>query len=309
MTPAVRVDRLSRRYRYVAALDDLTVTLREGAVHGLLGRNGAGKTTLLQILAGLVPPTGGRAEVFGADPFENAGVVSRICLVRESQKYPDGYRVRHVLRAAALLLPHWDAAYAARLADDFQLPPGRPVAKLSRGMLSAVGAVVGLASRAPLTLFDEPYLGMDAVSRQRLGDHLLADVAVHPRTVVISTHLIDEIADLLEHVVVLDRGRLVLAAGTDDLRTEAVTVTGAASDVEATVAAAEVLARERLGSVTRATVRTAGARLDAPPGAAVRVEPVSLQRLVVHLTAPSGHLTAPSGPAGTSGPQPQEARR
>jgi ABC-2 type transport system ATP-binding protein len=153
---------------------------------------------------------------------------------------------------------------------------------------------VGLASRAPLTLFDEPYLGLDAVARQRFYDHLLADVAEHPRTVLLSTHLIDEIADLLEHVVIIDHGRLMLQAEADELRREAVTVTGPVADVDEAVGAvpaATVLARERLGGVGRVTVRLHGASLDLPVGTPLHVEPLSLQRLVVHLTTP------PTGPA------------
>jgi energy-coupling factor transporter ATP-binding protein EcfA2 len=93
--------------------------------------------------------------------------------------------------------------------DDFALPGNRAVKKLSRGMASAVGIVIGLAAHAEITLFDEPYLGLDAVARQIFYDRLLADYAEHPRTVLLSTHLIDEVANLLEHVVVIDRGRIV----------------------------------------------------------------------------------------------------
>jgi ABC-2 type transport system ATP-binding protein len=280
----------------------------------------------LQVLAGHLLPTSGGAEVFGRTPFEDATTMRRTCLVREGQRYPDGYRVHHVLRAAALCFPRWDAANAARLVAEFELPTGRSMTKLSRGMLSAVGVVVGLASRAPLTLFDEPYLGLDAVARQRFYDHLLADVAAEPRTVLLSTHLIDEIADLLEYVVVIDRGRVVVQGEADALRREAVVLTGPAPEVEAAVDAAiggrdsrsvvdgsvidrtvdaAVLARERLGGTTRAIVRL-GAGPAPMPSATVRVEPLSLQRLVVHLTArpvtPPGNGTpdrpASHGPSG-----------
>jgi len=299
------VEGVTHRFGGVLALDGVAFRLDEPGIHGLLGRNGAGKTTLLQILAGHLRPGAGRVEVFGHDPFERAGTQAQLCLVREGQRHPDGFRVHHVLRAAALFFPHWDAGYAARLAADFELPPRRAVTKLSRGMLSAVGVVVGLASRAPLTLFDEPYLGLDAVARQHFYDQLLADVAAHPRTILLSTHLIDEIADLLQHVVVIDHGRVILRADADDLRREAVALTGPADDVEAVVGnllgtgPGTALARERLGGVARVTVRVGGTAPVLPPGSAVRVEPVSLQRLVVHLTsspaAPRDGATAAGG--------------
>ncbi len=119
--------------------------------------------------------------------------------------------MRHVLSLASHLFPNWDDEFAQSLVDDFKLPRKRDVRKLSRGMLSALGVTIGLAARAPLTFFDEPYLGLDAVARQLFYDRLLADYAEHPRTVVLSTHLIDEVADLIEHVLLLDRGKLVLA--------------------------------------------------------------------------------------------------
>ena len=128
-------------------------------------------------------------------------------------------------------------------------------------MRSAVGIVIGLASRAELTLFDEPYAGLDSVARQLFYDRLLADLAEWPRTVLLSTHLIDEVADLLEHVVMLDRGRVVLDAPADDLRGTAVTVSGPAATVAEFVAGRPVWHTQRLGS--RASV-TLPAR-SAPP--------------------------------------------
>jgi ABC-2 type transport system ATP-binding protein len=274
----VRTEGLTKRYGEVTALDGVSIDLAENTIHGLLGRNGAGKTTLMQILTGQVFETGGTVEVFGAAPRENADVLSRVCFIKESQKYPDAFQVGHALRAAALLHPHWDAAFAAELMADFGLPAKRPIKKLSRGMLSAVGVVIGLASRAPLTFFDEPYLGLDAVARQMFYDRLLADYAEHPRTVVLSTHLIDEVSDLIEHVVVIDNGRVLLDGDAETLRARAVTVTGPAGAVEAFVAGHRELHRERLGGMLRVTVAGADER---PAVAGLQFEPVSLQQLVV----------------------------
>src|SRR4030095_10272954 len=143
------------------------------------------------------------------------------------------YRVRHVLRTAAALFPCWDEAFARELVADFGLPSDRHAHKLSRRMLSALRVTVGLASHAPLTFFDEPYLGLDAVARQLFYDRLLADFAEHPRTVVLSTHLIDEVADLIEHVVLLDRGRVLLDEEAEALRGAAVVVSGPSAAVDA----------------------------------------------------------------------------
>src|SRR6201999_3018648 len=112
----------------------------------------------------------------------------------------------------------WDAGLADMLMADFDLRPDKVIKKLSRGMRSALGITIGLAARAELTLFDEPYAGLDAVARQLFYDRLLADYAEHPRTIVLSTHLIDEIGDLVERVLLLDHGRLVLDEDADVLR-------------------------------------------------------------------------------------------
>ena len=209
MIPTISATALGRRYRDQIALDDISLTVEPGTVTGLLGRNGAGKTTLMRIVTGQEFPTTGSIRVFGQVPAENEAVLRRMVFVREEQSYPD-FRVRHAIRVASLFYPNWSEELAQQLLADFDLPPQRRIKKLSRGMRSAVGIVIGLAARAELTLFDEPYAGLDAVARQLFYDRLLAELAEHPRTVVLSTHLIDEVADLLEHVVMLDRGRVVV---------------------------------------------------------------------------------------------------
>ncbi|MBC3189912.1 ABC transporter ATP-binding protein [Pseudonocardia sp. C8] len=281
MSGTVAMHGVTKRYGDVTALDDVSFTLGENRIHGLLGRNGAGKTTAMQILTAQNFATSGRAEIFGEQPYENARVLARTCFIRESLKYPDAYKVRHALRAAATVYPHWDQAFADELAGEFGLPMNRTCTKLSRGQQSAVGVVIGLASRAPLTFFDEPYLGLDAVARELFYDRLLADYAAHPRTVVLSTHLIDEVSDLIEHVVLIDQGRILIDAGADELRGRAVTVTGPVAEVERFARGHVELHREQLGGYLRVTLSGAGPEAREP---GLQFEPVSLQQLVVRTT-------------------------
>ena len=217
MTPAISVAGLTRRYHDQVALDDVSVEIEAGSITGLLGRNGAGKTALLRIIAGHEFASAGRVAVLGASPVKDEEVLRRMVFIREDQTYPD-LKVRHVLRVASWFYPNWSQELAGALVDDFALPLNRRIKKLSRGMRSAVGIVIGLASRAEVTLFDEPYAGLDAVARQVFYDRLVAEQAEHPRTVLLSTHLIDEAAGLLDRVVVIDRGRVVLDAPAGDLR-------------------------------------------------------------------------------------------
>jgi ABC-2 type transport system ATP-binding protein len=230
-------------------------------------------------------PTSGRVEVLGGRPHENDDVLRRICFVKEGQRYPDHFRVVDALTAAAMLFPDWDGDLAASLLADFDLPPKRHIKKLSRGMTSAVGIVIGLASRAPLTLFDEPYLGLDAVARQLFYDRLIADYADNPRTVVLSTHLIEEIAGLLERVLLIDRGRVLLDAEAETLRDSAVTVTGPGDKVAAFARQHELLHAESLGGHSRAVVRVGGpADRQAATAHGLGVEATNLQQLVVAMS-------------------------
>jgi ABC-2 type transport system ATP-binding protein len=286
MTPAISVTGLTRRFRGHLALDDVTFDAQEGVITGLLGRNGAGKTTLMRIIAGQEFSTSGDVRVFGASPLENDAILRRMVFVREDQAYPD-FKVGQLLKTASWFHPSWSDELADSLLAAFDLPAGRPVKKLSRGMRSAVGIIIGLAARAELTMFDEPYAGLDAVARQVFYDQLLADYAAFPRTVLLSTHLIDETAGLLERVLVMDKSRVVLDAAADDLRGVATRVSGPVLAVEEFTAGHPVWDSRRMGS--QATVVVVG-----PLAKAGRVsehltlEPLSLQELVVQAAGRPG---------------------
>jgi ABC-2 type transport system ATP-binding protein len=286
MNPVIEVRNLTKRYKEKVVLDDVSFDVQEDTIYGLLGRNGAGKTTAMSILTAQNLPTRGEVRVFGENPYENARVLSRMCFVRESQKYPDDATPRHAFASARLFFPRWDQALADDLVDEFQLPVKRTIKKLSRGQLSAVGVIIGLASRAEITFFDEPYLGLDAVARQIFYDRLLADYAEHPRTILLSSHLIDEVANLLERVLVIDEGRIIMDESTDDARAQATNVVGDAAAVAEAVNGREVIHRESLGRVASVTFlgRLDDAERDALTAAGLDLAPVSLQQLIVRRT-------------------------
>ena len=285
MSTIVEARGLTKRFGPLAAVNDVTFRLEEGAIYGLLGRNGAGKTTLMSLLTGQEFASAGHIEVFGQSPVENAGVLERVCFIKESQKYPDDFKAKHVLAIAPRFFPNWDQDFADRLVADFRLPLDRKMKKLSRGQFSAVGVIVGLASRAPLTFFDEPYLGLDAIARQLFYDRLLADYAEHPRTIVLSTHLIDEVSDLLEHVIVIDDGQLLVDSPADELRGSATTIVGGRQAVEEFVGSREVIHRDAIGGLVSLTVAgLTPAEQTAAKAAGLELGPVSLQQLIVRLT-------------------------
>ncbi len=287
MSKVVEVKRLTKSYGSVTAVNKVSFSIEAGRIYGLLGRNGAGKTTIMQIITAQLFPSRGEVKVFGEHPYENSHVLSQICFVKDSQKYPNGYRVLDVLHQAALFFPCWDEKFAFALIEEFRLPLRRRMKELSRGMLSTAGIIVGLASRAPLTIFDEPYLGLDAVARGIFYNRLLEDYAEHPRTIILSTHLIDEISRLLEHILVIDQGRLVLDEEAEALRGRAFTVVGPAALVNSYTTGKELLAREPFGGLVSATIMGNGNMEDQQQAETLGLSlaPVSLQQLIVHLTS------------------------
>jgi ABC-2 type transport system ATP-binding protein len=286
MGKAVELNRLMKSYGDVKVVNNVSFSLDEEKIYGLLGRNGAGKTTIMHMITAQLFATSGELKVFGESPYENNRVLSQICFIKESQKYPDVYRIIDVLNVSASFFPNWDHDYALSLAEEFRLPLKRRMKKLSRGMLSSVGIIVGLASRAPLTIFDEPYLGLDAVARSLFYDRLIEDYSLHPRTVILSTHLIDEVSSILEHVIVIDNGTLIIDEEAEALRGRAFTVAGPKAAVESFTAGKEVIHREPFGSLLTATVMGNWDAVERKKAEALGLElaPVSLQQLIIYLT-------------------------
>ena len=278
---------LTVRYGPTTAVDSLTLDLAPGKIYGLLGRNGSGKTSLLSVLAAYRKASAGTITVGGADPFEDAAFMRDTVFIRDSLDVQEADRVGKVLGFAAFLRPNWDAAYADHLLEVFALDRRKRVSTLSRGQKSSLGVILGLAARAPLTILDEAYLGMDAGARAAFYRELLADYLAHPRTIILSTHLIEELAGLFEEVIIIDRGRLVLHEDTDTFRARGVAVTGPVEAVDSFVAQRRVLVEQRLGGVRQATLY---GRLDEDDvvrakAAGLTLGPVGVQDLFVHLTS------------------------
>jgi ABC-2 type transport system ATP-binding protein len=287
MTNAIDIRSVSRRFGRSVALDDITLSVPEGSICGLLGRNGAGKTTLMSLIAGQDRPSSGTVGVFGNNPFENESILSQISFVRDNQKYPDDYYLRHILRIGPAFAPHWSVEVAAELVDGFRIPAKTPIKKFSRGQLSAVAIVLGLASRAPLTLLDEPYLGLDVTARALFHDLLLRDYTAHPRTIVLSTHLIEESEALFDRVLIVDGGRVSVDCASEEIANLAVTLSGTADAVDRLSADRTTLLSRAVGGLKSVTISgTADDTLlsEARTVGAV-IAPVSLQELVAALGA------------------------
>lgn len=288
----VDVQGVTVRYGAVTAVDDMSFSLSGNKIYGLLGRNGSGKTTLMSALAGYRKPIGS-VLLDGAPVFENAAAMRQVCLVRHSADAADkGDKVSDVLDYGKAWRDTWDDAYAHELVELFKIPFKTKVGELSLGQRSALGVVIGLASRSPLTMLDESHLGMDTPTRYAFYDTLLNDFMQHPRTIIISTHLIEELASLLEEVVIIDNGRLVLQEEADVLRSRGTEVTGNADDVDEFTAGMTVLSHKSLGRTKAAMVYGTldDDQLIRARQLGLELGPIALQDLFVHLTEPVGGL-------------------
>lgn len=286
--PSIAVADLTLRYGTDTALNGLSFTLDRPGIHGLLGRNGSGKTSLLSVLAGLRPHHGGTVSLFNQPVFENGAVMRNLCLIREDgDLIESSEKISYALEFEADMRPWWDGDKALALLDTFGLSPKKKLGTLSRGQRSALACSIGIAARAPITFFDESYLGMDAPSRYAFYEALLADYLEHPRMILLSTHLIDEVARLFDHILIIDGGRVLLSDDAENLRGRALRLTGPADRIGAITAGLPILETRDLGTTRSVAVDRVPAGLAAAAQAeGLTAEPLPIQDLFIHLTAP-----------------------
>jgi ABC-2 type transport system ATP-binding protein len=215
----VRVESLSRRFGKNVAVDDVTFEVARGRVFGLVGENGAGKTTLIRLMLGLLKPTMGRVSVFGLNPVNDPeGVLARIGYLSEDRDLPGWMRVSELLRYTRAFYPQWDDAYADELIRTFALDPKAKVKTLSRGQKAQAGLLIALAYRPELLLLDEPSSGLDVVVRRHILAAIIRTVADEGRTVLFSSHLLDEVERVADDVVMIHEGKLVLCGPLDTIK-------------------------------------------------------------------------------------------
>lgn len=210
--PIIRVSGLTRRFEGRAALDSVSLSIPRGAVYGLVGANGAGKTTLIKHLLGLLRAESGSVRVFGLDPVADpVGVLSRLGYLSEENDLPGWMRVDELLRYSRAFRPGWDDAYAEQLRQRFALDPAAKVRSLSKGQKARAGLLVALAYRPELLVLDEPSSGLDPIVRRDILGAVIRTIAAEGRTVLFSSHLLDEVEEVADHVTIIRDGRIALS--------------------------------------------------------------------------------------------------
>ncbi|WP_434310384.1 ABC transporter ATP-binding protein [Hominifimenecus sp. rT4P-3] len=277
---------VEKSYGAVHALKQVSLTLEENKIYGLLGRNGAGKSTLLKILAGWIFPDQGEAAVDGVPVLKEEDRMGDIYLMSEQNLYPDGMDVRAAIRYGTKLYPEFDSAYAMRLAEKFKLPMKTGITKLSTGYRSIFKVIMALSVNTPVVFFDEPVLGLDANHRELFYRVFLEKYAERPFTAVISTHLIDEVANVVEDVILLRKGEIIYQGSREALLEQGYAVSGKAADVDSYQKGRPVIAEESFGGLKAAYFWGEKRPEVLPEG--LELSNMDLQKLFIRLTGEEG---------------------
>jgi ABC-2 type transport system ATP-binding protein len=212
---------LKKQYKDATALDGLDLAVPAGSIYGLLGRNGAGKTTAIKILMGMVRPTAGHASIFGlaaSQPQPSVAIRQRTGFVSDERDLYDFMTVAQLIAFTASFFPHWRADMAKRYVRSFDLPESRRVKALSRGERTKLALLLAFCRGAELLILDEATSGLDPVAAEEVLQALVGHVASEGATVFFSSHQINEIEQIADHVAIIDRGRTVLEGSLDELR-------------------------------------------------------------------------------------------
>jgi ABC-2 type transport system ATP-binding protein len=217
--PVIAVTALSRQFGHKRALRTVNFTVPRGVVYGLVGANGAGKTTLIKHVLGLLAAQKGTVRVFGLDPVADpVGVLSRIGYLSEENDLPGWMRVDELIRYTRAFYPGWDDAYAEELRQSFALDPAARVKNLSKGQRARAGLLIALAYRPELLVLDEPSAGLDPIVRRDILGAVIRTIADEGRTVLFSSHLLEEVERVADHVTMIDQGKIALSAPLDDIK-------------------------------------------------------------------------------------------
>lgn len=239
---------LNKTYGKNKILEDINLDIDENKIYGLLGRNGVGKTTLLKLIASQLTRDSGEIKLDGAEVFENENAMENLCLVRDFPNSVKEKKVKDILAQAGVLCKEWDVKYEKFLIKEFELNTNKKLSKLSTGNQTIVGLIIGLVSRARITIFDEPTIGLDAAMRYKFYNLLLEDYEKFPRTVIISTHLIDEVSNLFEEIIILNNRKVVLKDDINSIKQRSYFLSGREDRVDLITKDKRIIHSEKFGS-------------------------------------------------------------
>lgn len=282
---AIELKHVSKSFGGVHALSDVSLSFGGGKIYGLLGSNGAGKTTMLNIITNRLYADSGEVLIDGESAPGRDKALSKVYMMAEQNLFPESMKVKAALKITADFLPSFDLELAMELAKKFGLPMNKKVKALSTGYSSIIRIILALSAGTPYVIFDEPVLGLDAQHRDMFYRLLMEHCGGGEQTVIISTHLIQEAAPLIEHAVIIKDGKILRNAPAEELKGAAHTVTGPAGLVDGYIAGRRVLNTTSIGGLKTVCVE---GEPDARVPAGLEVSPMGLQDYFISLMNEEG---------------------
>ena len=280
---ALETKNICKSYGPIVALKDVNLRFAEKKIYGLFGRNGAGKTTLLDIISSRIFADRGTVACFGEDISDHPKIIAEnCCYMPEKHYFPARFKVKTLLSHAKMSFPNYSERYAERLCRVFNLNTEQKYEQLSRGHQSIFRIVLGLAAKVAITIFDEPVLGLDAVARDRFYSELIEEFSRNPRLFVISTHFIEESADLFNEAIIIKNGTVIRQAPVEELLSNAFYVSGKSARVDEFIQNRRVMGCQTVNDLKTAVVEGDLNAEKQPPG--LRFSPLTIQKLFIHLT-------------------------
>jgi ABC-2 type transport system ATP-binding protein len=275
---------VTKKYGRLTAIDRISLNIPEQGISCLLGRNGAGKTTFMKLLAGHIAATEGRITVDGKT-VSTGSMPENVNFV-ESGSVQFNMKVSELINAAAELQDGFDLDFARKMAERFELDTKKKFKQLSFGMKTMLSTIITIANNSKAILLDEPTLGFDAIMRNQFNTLLLESYHAHPRVLIVSTHLIDEIAKVSERLIIIDKGRLLIEAGIDDIDEKAYTLSGPAKAVIPLLDGLNCIGKTQAGSMIAAHIY--GSRITVPDG--VETDRLSLQDFFINIVGGNSNV-------------------
>ena len=273
----IELNQVTKRYGQASVLKNITLTIDEPGIYCLLGRNGAGKTTLLKSVAGYQNITSGSIRVDGRE-ITTSTLDTGVSYIENFAKHFN-LPVRKLLKIASEVNPDYDYNFASEMMERFELDGKKKFNHLSLGMKTMVSTIICLASSKEVILLDEPVLGFDAIMRVEFYDMLTESFKEHPRIIIVSTHIIEEIAKTIDKLIIIDKGSIRFFDTLQSVETKAFSVSGLQSEVEAATRGLKVIGQDTVGGLVTCCI------FDTPPqeSASIEVRPLSLQDFFIQM--------------------------
>ncbi|MDU1412217.1 MAG: ABC transporter ATP-binding protein [Clostridium sp.] len=286
----IKVKNVSKNYGEKKVLDDISIEFEENKIYGLLGRNGAGKTTLLNLITDRISLDVGKITIDDEGIYENDVALEKVYYMTEKNLYPDDYKIKDVFKWTKVFYQNFDNEYALQLSRKFDIDINKKIKNLSTGYNTVCKIITTLASGAEILIFDEPVLGLDANHREIFYKELMKNYIEQPKTIILSTHIIEEVSNLLEKVIIIKNSKIITSDNCDELLEKSYTVSGLSQNVDKFIKSKKAVNSEEIAAFKEVTIlgklnsedKILADQLE------LKFSKVQLQKLFIYLTEKEG---------------------